>query len=74
MVSQVHKEITMTISEVTKGLAAQQKASLMQTYKANLADIEEHKAAIKAITAANVELKAAYDSLNKDIPEPVSGG
>jgi len=60
----------MAISEKTKQVVARQKANLRQRYEANRADIQSHQDAIADIKARNVILKAEYDALHKDIPEP----
>lgn len=60
----------MVISEKTKQAVARCKSSLRQRYDANTMDINEHKDAIEKIRALNVSLKAEYDALDADIPEP----
>lgn len=68
---QATKETEMTISEQTKQIVSAQKASIKQKIDANLLDIAEHESAIVKITAINTGLKAQYDALDADIPEPV---
>ena len=60
----------MAISEKTKQVVSRQKSTLKQTFLANRKDIEEHEAIIASIKTRNVAIKAEYDSLDKDIPEP----
>jgi len=60
----------MAISERTKQVVSRHKAQLRQTFEANKADIDEHKAAIEKIQARNVALKAEFEALQKDIAEP----
>lgn len=60
----------MVISEKTKQVVTRHKSNLKQRYEANLVDITAHQDAITEIKARNVALKAEYDALHKDIPEP----
>ncbi len=60
----------MAISERTKQVVSQHKAVLRQRYEANLADIQLHQDAIAEARERNAILKAEYDALHKDIPEP----
>ena len=60
----------MAITEKTKQLVAQQRNQLKQSLDANLFDIQAHQDAIDAIKERNVAIKANFDALQKDIPEP----
>ena len=60
----------MAITERTRKIVAGQRNQLQQKIDANLADIQNHQKAIDEIKARNVALKADFDALKKDIPEP----
>ena len=60
----------MAISEETKREIAQIRAQLQKQRENNLTDIEEHQKAIQTLKAQNEALKARWDALKADIPEP----
>ena len=60
----------MAISTLTKQIVHAQVGSLKSRYKKLEADKAAHVAAAQKITTQMAALKAQYDSLIKDIPEP----
>ncbi len=64
----------MAISEKTKQVVSRQKSTLKQTFLANIKDIEEYETIIASIKSRNVAIKAEFDSLDNDIPEPTPEG
>ena len=60
----------MAISKLTKQVVHAQAGALKGRYSKLQADKEAHVAAVQKITAQMAVIKAQYDALIKDIPEP----
>lgn len=60
----------MAIDELTKKEVLVRRSQLESRYRKNLAEIEALRIRGLALVEENIRLKAAYDALKKDIPDP----
>lgn len=60
----------MVVTEMTKRVVLQQREALKAKHTANLKEVERLESNIASLKATNVTLKAQYDALKKDIPDP----